>query len=82
MLKKIIAGAAGATLVLTMAGAAFAHPWHHHSSDDVTVVNDATVRNRTLTVANTGNLGGGGHTGNAVAGSSITNLVNTTVVGI
>lgn len=83
MLKKIIAGATGAGLVLTMAGAAFA------SFDGTFVLNKAKVKNFTLTVANTGMntmdasddiKGGKIKTGDAFAYSEVTNVVNTTTI--
>lgn len=75
MLKKLISVAAGAGLVLTMAGAAFASSW---------IGNWADVVNLIGTGANTGYnvIGGeivdGGliETGNAVAGTQVTNVVN------
>ncbi len=75
MMKKLIGVAAGAGLVLTMAGAAFAssHIWNY-----------AEVMNEIMTAANTGgNLIGGEivdggliQTGNAGAATQVTNVVN------
>lgn len=82
MLKKLIAGAAGAGLVLTMAGAALA--W-----DGTFVLNKAKVKNFTLTVANSGMntisadddvKGGKIKTGDAFAYGEVNNVVNTTSV--
>lgn len=75
MLKKLIGVAAGAGLVLTMAGAAFASS---------TIWNYAEVINEILTAANTGGNaimgeyvdGGLIETGNAGAATQVTNVVN------
>ena len=85
MLKKLIAGAVGAGLVLTMAGAALALSW----SDDVETSNFAVVKNVVITKADTGDneihgkVVGGGRitTGAATAVADVYNQVNTTEVG-
>ena len=80
MNKKIIAIAAAGTMLALAAGPAFGSRWHH-SSDDVTIINRASVRNKTVTIANTGLVMGGGRTGNARAVAYVSNDVNFTEVG-
>jgi hypothetical protein len=91
MLKKLIAGAAGAGLVLTMAGAALAFGWWN---DELTVKNtDTTVKNYVTTKADSGDneihgkyvggwFGGGAkiNTGDATAVTALDNVVNYTEV--
>ena len=88
MLKKLIGVAAGAGLVLTMAGSAFAFGWIF-PSNDVESGNFAVVKNFVVTKADTGDneiggmvVGGGSiTTGAATAVGSVLNQVNTTQVG-
>lgn len=84
MMKKLISVAAGAGLVLTMAGAALAS-----GGDGVFILNKAKVKNFTLTVANSGMnsmdanddiKGGKIKTGDAWALGDVYNEVNWTEV--